>query len=76
MFTVGITIAVWIIVRLVVSGLSEQRTIVPLLQLDRIGAAFFGNTKHFFGRFQFALMVMSDLSDHITITIVLYDFTV
>jgi hypothetical protein len=60
---VGRAVGVLVFVRGFVHLAREQRPVVALLQLHRIGAALLGLSEHRLGNFQIALMIGSNLCD-------------
>lgn len=65
-FAVGGAVTVLVVVGLVVHGLGEQRLVVALLELDRVDAHAGGHLDHVQSRLQLALVIVTDLGDHIT----------
>ncbi|GBE42176.1 hypothetical protein BMS3Bbin10_00233 [bacterium BMS3Bbin10] len=67
---IGVRIAVAMDVGAVIHLLREQRAVVALLELDRVGSAFQGDIEHLLALFEVALMVMTDLGDNVAVATV------
>jgi hypothetical protein len=64
---VGVAEGVLAVVDLVVGGPGEQRPVVALLQLDRVGARLGGSGEHPLALGEVALVVVADLRDDVAV---------
>lgn len=65
MFAVGRRIGVLAVVRAVVQFLIEQRPVIALLQLHRVGTGLLGGLEHGHALLQVALVIVADLGDDV-----------
>ena len=61
--------AVFMVVGLSVHRPGVEGTIIPLLELHRLGAGLLGRPEELFGGFQIALVIMAHLGDDITVSL-------